>query len=135
SRTKQIIPYTQADAIVYPIPPWKNFGMMPDMHLGIVDQVTQWSQGKLKIGMIKVSHRRSKNMNQEKSLNPKTYHGHWDIFQGSVNHGFSRMKTQMGCKSHLLYRMVKVIESPQKIRPVKQTVYVPLNKIPEHKKC
>ena len=108
--------------------------MVPYMHLWIVEEILQWTEGDLDIGMVEMADGQRKKVNYKEIINPKSDHRKGDILQDAVYNILHPVKPEMGCESHFLNGMVDFMEFPQKGDTVKESMDIPLDKIPDNKK-
>ncbi len=74
--TKEVIPQAQRDAEVDSILDIGRqiFGMMPAMHLRVVEQIFEWPQWNPDIGVIEVTYTQCNDMHHKKFLYTETDH-------------------------------------------------------------
>lgn len=89
-------------------------GMMPYMHLGVVEKVLKRAKVKFEIGVVKVTYGQCEDMNDEKVSQSNSDQCEWNIFNGSINNVFHPVISEMGCKPHFLYRMMHLMKLPEK---------------------
>ncbi len=126
---KNIIPKGKGKAEVHAIPLGNMFGMVPDMHLGIIENVFQRTKRNPDIAVVKMTDGKGKDMDDQEVLHAKSDHGQGDVFQGAVYDRFHPVIPQMGGETHFLHAMVHFVKLPEPIRPVQEPVHMPLNKI------
>lgn len=129
-RAEEVVPQREGNAVVdAEAICWQVFHMVPDVHLGVVEDVFQWPQWEIDVGMVQVADQNGEQVNEYKILNAKPNHGQWDVLDASVDNGLAEMITQVRRVSHLPDGVVNLVYFPQKRHPVQQAVYVPLDKV------
>lgn len=132
-RFKNIIPDRKGKAKVYAIPVGNMFGMVPDVHLGIVEYVFQRTQRHPDIAVVKMTDGQGKDMDDQEVLHAEADHGQGDVFQGTVNDRLHPVVTEVGGEAHFLDAVMHLVKLPEPFRPVQQPVHIPLNKIADDK--
>lgn len=109
------------------------FGMVPDVHLGVIKNVFQRTKRYTDIAVVKMTDGQGKDMYDQKVLHAKSDHGQGDVFQGAVYDRFHPVIPQMGGETHFLHTVVHLVKLPEPIGTVQEPVYIPLDKIADDK--
>ena len=112
---------------------WPWFGMMPYMHLGIVEYIFKQTNVYFEITMIKMTNWQCENVDNEKIIKTKPHHCQRKIFYSTINDCFHPMKPEVSRKSHFLNWVMNFMKFPKKRHSVQQPMYPPLDKIPNNK--
>jgi hypothetical protein len=85
-RTKEIIPEAEGDAEIHPVlvVRGQRFGVMPDVHLRIVENVFQGAIGPVEVGVVDVADEDGKGVDNKEILNAEADHGERNILDGFV---------------------------------------------------
>lgn len=132
---KQVVPQAQGYAKVDPVFDirWQVLGMVPAVHLRIVEEVLERAQRDPDIGMIEMPDAQGDDVHHEKLLDAKADHPQWNIFDRTVDDIFHPVIPQVCREAKLLGGVVHFMEIPQPGDTVEQAMDVPLDKIPYDK--
>ena len=107
--------------------------MVPDVHLGAVEQVFERADVESQIGMGEVTDERVQHTVPEHD-NAETEECRGDIKQASIEHDFSPVKSPVPNPVHFLDAVMHLVESPQERYSMKCVVNEPLRKVESYEK-
>ena len=88
------------------------FGMVPDMHLRIVEDIFKRTKRHPDVAVVKMTDGEGKDMDDQEVLHPESDHGQGEVFQGAVNDRFHPVITEVGGKTHFLHAVMHLVELP-----------------------
>src|SRR5690554_2628935 len=112
---------------------WKFLRVVPNVHFGIVEYITQWTITPAEVGVIEVADQHTRHMDHDKWQETKADHGQRNILDRFVYNSLHKMKAKLCGKSHFFYAVVHFVKFPHPGYAVQHTVDVPLDKISDHK--
>lgn len=126
---EQIVPKAEREAKIYAVFVGQFFGVVPNVHLRIVENIFERPEWHVDVGMVEMPHRKSKQIDDDVILNAKPNQRQRNVLQRPIDHVFHPVVAHLCCKTHLLDGMVHLVEIPQEGTEMQQTVNEVLNKI------
>ena len=132
---EEVVPYTQSKPEVHTIGMFarKVAGVMPDVHLRVVEEKLQRSKWNSDVGVVEVACNDCEKMNNQKVVNTETNQSKRDILQDSIHHILHPVIAQVSRKPHFFHGVVNFMEFPEPRNSVKKTVHIPVYKVSENK--
>ena len=111
---EQVVPQAEADPVINAIRMALRpvLGMMPNVHLRVVDYIFQGAQRDPDIAVIRMPDHQCDQVNNKELFNPKPDHRQRDILQPIVDHILHPVEPQMRGKPQLLYGMMHLVKLP-----------------------
>ena len=131
---KEVIPDAEGETIVHAVAMLGRevVGVMPDVHLRIVEEVFERTKGESKVGVVEVANDGCDEMDDDEVVDAKSDEGERDVLQGVVDHVFHPVVAEVSGEAHLLDGVMDFVELPKKWNAVEEAMDIPLNKIPHN---
>ena len=120
-------PEVHAVAVVF----WEFFGVVPNVHLRVVEEEFKRSEGDAEIGVVEVTDGRGEGVDDEEFLNAKSDECEREILDEPVDDVFHPMVAEVGGKAHFLDRVVDFMKFPEEGDPMEEAVDIPVDEVTE----
>jgi hypothetical protein len=133
SGAKKKIPKGERQAEICAISVRHLFGMMPHVHLRIIENVAQHAERQFYICMIEMPPSERENMNDKKIVQTHANQRKRQISNRFIHNRFHKMVAQMRRKRHRFGAVMHLMKVPKRRHTVQQAVRPPFYKILEYK--
>lgn len=133
-RLEKIVPDAQRNSVVHAVRTVIGHrpGMVPDMHLRIVENVLQRTERHVDVAVIEVPDTERNDVDEKEIVNPEADHRERNVLDRVVRDVFEPMESKVRGKTQLFDRVMHLVEFPEKWNTMQQTMNIPLNEITYH---
>ncbi len=112
--TEEVVPDAEGDAKVDSVRAvgGKVLGMVPDVHLWVVEQILKDAEVYPEVGMVEMADGQGEEVDDEKVAQADANEGEWKVLDGAVDDGFHPVVAQVRGKAHLAYGVVHFVKLP-----------------------
>lgn len=130
---KEVIPDAEGEPEVHAVAMvfGEFFGVVPDVHLGIVEEVFEGAEWDAEVRVIEVADGGGEGVDDEELLNSEPNEGEREILDDAVDDVFHPMIAEVGGEAHFLDGVVNFVEFPKEGDSMEEPVSIPVDEVAE----
>ena len=128
---EEVVPDAEGEAVIHAVTMlgWEVEGVVPDVHLGMIEEILERAEGHAEVGVVEVPNDGGEEVDDDEVGNAESDECERNVLKDVVDDVFHPVIAEVSGEAHLLDRVVDFVKFPKPGDAMEEAVDIPLNEI------